>query len=382
MEIIHKLSSFKLSIVLLAVMIVLLIPITVNTHLTYATDATELSWQVTENDITIISPTFEIHIAKTGGISSYLFADMEVRNIGLLIHPYKGGWYFTTTYGSILKDPVVEQFEGGVKVVTFARWDNPEYDMHFDVTMEHYVYETGAVMVSVLIQTWQDTPSIQYAFKIFQISPDVFKGATVEGYYGGSLSFSSTIPEQKKWQIGKGYTQVLIITQRAISVVYVNLDPLVNLVINWPSAIEVKTNFVSEFPVYKGDELKLVFLFWMHDRGEDFNKKMIALFTKLSEAMAMIEQGKAAFSIPMARRNLVEAEEAIPEALNAIAMADLSRAEELISNVYNLARRGYLTEVRTRASIYIVIPLAICIVLLVWAKIKWTGRLIGTKTKS
>ncbi|RLF15942.1 MAG: hypothetical protein DRJ66_03695 [Thermoprotei archaeon] len=373
---------FRLLTVLLTVTVLILIPIITSTNLAYATEATKLSWQVTANDITIVSPAFEIHVSKTGGISSYLFAGMQVQNIGLLIHPHGGGWYFTTTYGTMLKDPIVEQFERGVKIVTFARWDNPDYDMHFDITMEHYVYETGAVIISVLIQTWQDTPSIGFASKIFQLPPDIFKGSSVEGYYGGSLAFSSTIPSEKTWLIGKGFTQVLIITQRTVSIVYVNLDPIVDMEINWPYFIEAKTKFTKNFPVYKGQELKLMFLFWMHDKGEDFNKRLVQLFTKLSDAMAKIEQGKTAFKISMARKSLIKAEESIPEALNAIALADLSKAEELVNNVYNLARRGYLTEVRVRTSIYILIPLAISITLLIWAKIKWTGRLIGAKVKA
>lgn len=373
-----KVTTSKLLIVFLITIILLYTSFIASIH---PIRASKLSYKVTTSDITIVSPDFEIHISKTGGISTYLFSGMQVMNVGLLIHPHGGGWYFTTTYGTILKDPVIEQFEGGIKVTTFARWDDPTHDMHFDVTMEHYVYETGAVIVSILIQTWKDTPSIGYACKIFQLPPNIFNGSSVVGYYGGSVSFKTTIPTKKTWSIARGYSQILIITQRSISIVYVNLDPIMLVTMNWPSKIEVKTEFTKNFPVYKGQEIKLMFLFWMHDKGEDFNKRLVQLFTKLSDAVAKIEQGKTAFKVSSARASLVQAEKTIPEAINAIAMANLDKAEELVNNVYNLARRGYLTEVRVRTSIYILIPLAISVVLLVWAKIRWTGGLIKMRTK-
>ena len=345
----------------------------------------QLEWEVTATEVIVRTPEFEIHVSKRGGIVAYYLGGAQVLGETSLAFwgPGWSGFWQTTGEGEITKEPNIEQFEGGVKITTYCRWDIPK-GLYFDFITVHRIYESGAVVISYLVKTWEASDFAGAA--IFVRYPcDVFKGRYFAAFKGGNLVFEvEKLPEEH--EPGSGFWRI---QSGVFSVAYISAPGgAINVILAYITPSEIDTELSDErewggneyatkgwiqdlVPKTAGGEANFTWIIFPHTRGGEFNKRAVEIMQLQASAYSYVAKVERIARSAAAKENLAKAKALLPKVLEAICRADLDTAKRYADEAYNYARAAFTIELRRASTLYIIIPLVVCVVVLGWAIRRW-----------
>ena len=340
----------------------------------------ELKYTVTDTDVIVRGAGFEVYISLRGGIEKYVMDDTEVlKDTAVYMWgPHWRGAGFTTQIGDVIKSPDIKPIEGGLRIITYARWNRPQYNQFFDVVTVHEVYESGVVYVIQNITAYKDS---QYELAVVMASLlcSVYAGRNATLYRGGSkiaTVYLKTEPAKPATRIlFSGAFDILQISAPggAASLLFVVLNPPV--VGGWIqdyrawgadyyAVMPTVEGFSYKKSMSKGETATVKFLVFPHKKGAEFNAKAIEALSKQVSTYKYVAQVKSFAKSKRALSYVEKAEKLLPSVLSYICKGDVDGALNVVNEAYSYARKAYNTELMRTSTLLIIIPAVISLIII------------------
>jgi len=346
----------------------------------------KISYEVTDTDVIVRGPHFEVYISLTGGIRKYIVDDTTVlKDTAVYMWgPKWAGAGFTTYIGDVVKDPDIEMIEGGVRIITYARWNRPQYSQFLDVVTVHEVYESGVVYVVQNITAFKDS-QYELAVVMASLPCQVYMGRNATLYKEGSKIGDVYMKEEPAKPatriLYQGAFDILQISAPggAVSLLFIVLTPPV--IGGWIQDYRAwGADYYAVMPTVEGFSYKkslapgegatIKFLVFPHKKGAEYNAKAVEALSKQVSTYKYIAKVKGIAKSGKAIEYVEKAEKMLPQVLKYICMGDVDGALGVVNQAYNYARLAYRTEVLRIATWFIIIPAAASLVVIVLFGIK------------
>ncbi|MCD6096361.1 MAG: hypothetical protein J7J99_07365 [Thermoprotei archaeon] len=357
--------------------------------------AQKLQYSIEDNTITVTGPEFDIVISKGGGINEYRMGGARV--LGETDIAFWGpGWsgFTATAWGSApTKEPDIEETDWGLKITTYSRLEAIAGNVNYDVTAVFRIYKTGAVVVSFELKCIK--PSDFAGAAVFvSYACETFKNKYFAAFKGRSKVFEvEKLPPEHEpgsgfWTIKSGTFSVAYASGPGLNIILAYLNPPeINTELSdereWGGNEYATKGWVQDLiPKKEGGTVNFTWILFPHTKGPSFNERVLKILQMQAQTQSYILKVERIARSASAVENLKKSKELLPQVLRAICMADLDKAESLVTQAFNYAKTAFTIEFRRTTTFYIIIPMVVCVVLAGYAIRRWARTWKAERTES